>query len=301
MSPEVSQEPSKPMSPENFNALDDAEKKELLTKEYIVTIDPDTAERSCGDGRLATNSKSPFVKNFGASVGAASVDFISSWENDTKTTFQESLRTSFKRLKDAGHDLGAHRDDHNHASEEFSGCGFADNRINIINRIADTDPQEFQSIVSSVFSEIYGDIIDKNQGLWNEIMANYREIAAAQRADDALVPKGEEIISKLEDEDPSVLELTGEHEEYALIFNYAPGTTLDTNRLVNDGGAAFCVDVWDALAQTKDLGIEDTEAKLIYMAEWVATALVLVTDKGKEMPPVFHVTADYLNDIQHQK
>ena len=182
------------------------------------------------------------------------------------------------------YDLGGHRDDHNDGKPTTSGCGYADNRQAIVTRVATTEG--FECILTSVMA---GAINDGNRALWQSILETYQSIHQVQSA---ITPNGEALIQLLEARDSSILILEGDHEEYAIVFNQRKGHTLDTNQLVSDGGSAFCVDIWDAMAQTDHLGIATEEALLIYLAEWVATALVLVVDKDKPMPPIYFIPAD---------
>lgn len=265
------------MAPESFQALSQDSQKEAL-QSYMIPTEGPNVERSCGDGRKALNG-SIFIKNFGGSLGAATVSFVSSWVHGNEVTYGDSVESSLATLK-AKFDLGGHRDNHSHDSDVSSGCGYADNRTAIVNRVANTDG--FDGVINSVFANA---INDSNRELWNSILGAYKAIAEKQA--NPFTPTGEQLITSLEQKDSTILMLDGHHEEYAIVFNEKPNTTLDTNRLVDDGGSAFCVDIWDAMQQTDHLGINSDEAKLIYMAEWVATALVLVVDKGKPLPPIF--------------
>lgn len=267
---------SQNMSHASFQEMSyDAQKAALAG--YMIPADAGNTERSCGDGRKAHNG-SVFIKNFGGSLGAATVAFVSKWMHGTKQSFGDSVNESLTALK-SKFDLGGHRDDHSADNPTGSGCGYADNRTAIVRRVANTEG--FDGVINSVFKDA---INDGNRDTWNKILATYQDIASQQ---DDLTPNGEQLIQSLEAKDSTILMLEGAHEEYAIVFNETAGTTLDTNRLVDDGGSAFCVDIWDAMAQTNHLGVNSDEAMLIYMAEWVATALVLVVDKGKDLPPIF--------------
>lgn len=268
------------MTPAAFGALSHEEQKNAL-RGYMSAADAKKTERSCGDGRKAHNSKL-FIKNFGGSIGAATVYFISKRRQGEDITYGAAVDQATEQLSKT-YDLGGHRDDHSTESTTSSGCGYADNRQAIVNRIANTEG--FDGVINSVFKDA---INDDNRALWDSILATYQGVAATQ-AKDGFTPTGEELLSSLEAKDSTVLVLEGAHEEYAIVFNETPNTTLDTNKLVDDGGSAFCVDIWDAMTQTDALNIPRDEAKLIYMAEWVATALVLVVDKNKPLPPIFFV------------
>ena len=272
------------MKPEVFGGLSYEEQNKAIN-EYMVSAEIVKTERSCGDGRKAQNG-TVFIKNFGGSLGAATVYFVSKWRQGEEVSYKDAVNEALDALAKK-FDLGGHRDDHSHGHETSSGCGYADNRTAIVNRIANTEG--FDGVINSVFKDA---INDNNRELWNGVLNAYKAIAKAQGGA-AFTPTGEQLISTLEEKDSSILMLEGAHEEYAIVFNDASGYTLDTNKLVEDGGSAFCVDIWDAMAQSDFLGIDSEEARLIYMAEWVATALVLVVDKGKDLPPIFFVPADF--------
>jgi len=272
------------MNPETFQALNAEQQKAALLK-YIVPADASKTERSCGDGRKANNSQL-FIKNFGGSLGSATVAFVNQWMHGGRESYGNVVDNTTAKLSSA-FDLGGHRDTHSHSSDTSSGCGYADNRTAIVNRIATTEG--FDGVINSVFADA---INDGNRELWNKVLATYQDISKNQDGDN-FTPTGEQLISGLEAKDSTVLMLEGHHEEYAIVFNQANSYTLDTNKLVDDGGSAFCVDLWDAFAQTDFLGIARAEAELIYYAEWVATALVLVVDKGNPLPPIYFVPADF--------
>ncbi len=265
------------MNPASFQALSQDAQKEALHNYMIETAGP-KVERSCGDGRKALNG-SIFIKNFGGSLGAATVSFVSRWIHGEEVTYGDAVEDALAKLK-TKYDLGGHRDNGSDDSDTSSGCGYADNRTAIVNRIATTEG--FDGVINSVFANA---IHDGNRSQWEAVLGAYQAIAEKQAQ--PFTPNGEQLISSLEQKDSTILMLDGPHEEYAIVFNEKSNTTLDTNRLVEDGGSAFCVDIWDAMAQTDHLGINSEEARLIYMAEWVATALVLVVDKGKPLPPIF--------------
>lgn len=273
------------MKPEAFGGLSHEEQHKVMAG-YMVAA-KEKEQRSCGDGRKALNGN-VFVKNFGGSLGSATVDFVSRWRKGGRPTYGQVVDEAIITLK-GKFDLGGHRDEHSDGDPTTSGCGYADNRKAIVSRIANTEG--FDGIINSVFK---GAIHDGNRELWNGILQAYKDIAAEQEKN-SFTPTGEQLISSLEEQDSSILMLEGAHEEYAIVFNEAKGYTLDTNKLVDDGGSAFCVDIWDAMDQTDHLGIEQEEARLIYCAEWVATALVLVVDKGKPLPPIFFIPANFSN------
>lgn len=295
MSLEKNEELKMTMSPEIFETKEYEEQKEALAG-FVGKVDPDTAEISCGDGRFAKNIVGRFIKNFGGSLGAASVKYIDDWSSrgpDDKTvSFKESAKQSVLTLKEK-FKIGVHRDDHSEASQDSSGCGFADNRVAIISRVAETE--DFEGIINSVLP---GTINNENLETYDQILETYRQINRVQKFDRNHTGNGEDIIKELEDVGAYTAELVGEHNEYAIIFNFARNTTLDTNALIEAGGSAFCVDVWSAIDQAKHLGVDEEKAKLIYVAEWVATALVLVKDKGKELPPIFIIDDEYLEELK---
>lgn len=261
-----------------FQAMSYDEQKAALAN-YMVDASGNKASHSCGDGRKALNG-SLFVKNFGGSLGAATVWFVSQWRGGNKQSYAEAIESATQALR-TQFDLGGHRDEGSTASPTHSGCGYADNRQAIVARVATTE--NFHEVINSVFKDA---ITDDNRGLWDSILAAYQEIHKTQ-GKEGFTPTGEQLLSSLEAKDSSVLVLEGAHAEYAIVFNEKPSTTLDTNRLVDDGGSAFCVDIWEAMSQTDHLGINKEEAFLICAAEWVATALVLVVDKGNPLPPIF--------------
>lgn len=274
------------MKPASFGSLSHADQEAAL-QHYMIKAGP-SFQRSCGDGRKALNGN-VFVKNFGGSLGAATVLFVSKWRNGQPTAYGDVVNEAINALAGT-YDLGGHRDQHNDNNPTTSGCGYADNRTAIVSRVANTE--NFDQVINSVFSDA---INDGNRALWESILKTYQAIDAKQKEDTALTPNGEQLIGSLEAKDSTILMLEGAHEEYAIVFNHAKGYTLDTNKLVDDGGSAFCVDIWDAMAQTSHLGVIEEEAKLIYYAEWVATALVLVVDKGNPLPPIFFVPDSFAN------
>ncbi len=259
---------------------------------FLRPLDARHAHHTCSDGRACVrivqhgdDLGQPMLatQNFGGSLGAAASLQIQDYLDGHPTPFATAIERTVEALHSRGFDVGDHRDLNPHPEGE-SGCGFADNRAQIIQRVATTPA--FDVIVNAVLGA--GTIDDHDRRCFEAVVDAYRRLHHDVCDNPSLLPRGSRLVELLEEHDGTTELLTGTHHESALIVNRRPDTTLDTDALVRAGDSAFNIDEHHVLRlQTEALGLAPEVARVINAVEWTATLLVLVADAGRPLPPVF--------------
>lgn len=168
-------------------------------------------------------------------------------------------------IKEAGHPIGGHTDEHAH--DKVSGCGANDKLPRIYTYIA-THGETLRTLAAQLGLEVSDELharITHNAGERTEFSSGAELLGALQgKAAAGFVPK-----------------LVGSHNEVAAIVNLRPNTTLDRGALADEFGdtyQAFNVDAWTFADGARLISESDEEAhaKVIAMAYYnFATALVL--------------------------
>jgi hypothetical protein len=227
-------------------------------KKYLVPVSTEAPSR-CIDGRLTLGwaGFSPDQKAYlgpkiaGGTAHAALahriVDATSITEN---LLFEHDIKYIVERYKEIGIGFGGHADTHQHGWN--TGCGAVDNINKILERLQKPEPQQQLRGLTKV---ILGDAYD-GKGIVNEIIGRMQLLDAVKpsympkeggRAEGEFLYK-KIVVKLLRDaagKASAVPQLEGDHNEVALVLNFARGTTLDTDRLSFDNKGEVQVFGWD--------------------------------------------------------
>lgn len=207
--------------------------------QYYVVADP-SAKTRCIDGRhdpkLDEEHLGPQVP--GGATGAALAYRLGVDKDDlTRGTFYNDFETMLAAYMRLGLAPGGHRDDDDHA--DGVGCGAIDGIEKVLEclidpRLVEDHKRLVRAVLDTEFDrENYLRVLGASQ-----VLGGHAEEYFAGR---------EHILELLETKCPgSVSTLRGEHNEKLVIINFAPNTTLSSNRFANEAGGmqAFGYDVW---------------------------------------------------------
>lgn len=253
-------------------------------KKYIV-VEDDSAPTRCIDGRILVgwkpNSKASKrhlgPKVAGGTVHAALAHRIVDTENLRENLlFEEDLKYVIERFKDIGIGSGGHIDDHQTGYN--TGCGAVDNINLILDRLQRPEHQEQLRGLSKL---ILGEAYDA-KNLINEVIGRMLYLDALKptympKKDND--PTGEFLYKKTvmkiikaqaSQAQETVPALTGTHNEVAVILNFVPGTTFDTDHFSYDNNnqiQVFGWDVWHMYEEARRLYRYDMYDKLISQNE----------------------------------
>lgn len=238
-------------------------------QKYIVAADTEAPTR-CIDGRITENwqhdpalqSRTLGPKVAGGTAHAALAHRIVDVDHIRKDLlFEEDIRYVIKRYKHIGVGVGGHIDSHAHGPN--TGCGAVDNINLILDKLQRPEQQEQLRGLAKI---IIGDAYDRS--IVNEVIGRMLHL-------DALKP----IYLPRENNDPNgeflykrtivdvirrdaaksnepVPSLSGSHNEVAVVLNFVPGTTFDSDRFSHDNDnhiQAFGWDIWEMYQEAERL------------------------------------------------
>lgn len=256
--------------------------KDALTPEhirkYIVPASLQAPTR-CIDGRLTKGWEPPVLDQAaprgpkiagGTAHAALAYRIVEVGNLKEKLLFEDDIKHVIKRYKEIGFGFGGHIDDHQ--SRSNTGCGAVDNIDLILDRMQLPEPQEqLRGLTEMILGDAYDPVI------MNEVIGRMLYL-------DALKPR----YMPKENDDPNgvylykrtivdtirreaataeepVPALTGSHNEIALILNFVPDTTIDTDRFSFDHGnyiQVFGWDVWEMYEEARSLYPYDMHANV---------------------------------------
>jgi hypothetical protein len=235
---------------------------------YLVRAD-DAAPTRCIDGRIRAGwNESMSQQTLGPKIAGGTAHaalahrIVDADHMQGKLLFEEDIRSVIKRFKAIGIGFGGHIDDNQTGSN--TGCGAVDNINLILNRLQRPEHQEqLRGLAELILGEAYD-----GREIVNEVIGRMLYLDALKPTympkenDD---PKGEylykkTIVETIRNEasqtQESVPALTGPHNEIALILNFVPGTTIDTDRFSSDNNnelQIFGWDIWQMQGEAKRL------------------------------------------------
>lgn len=228
-------------------------------EKYFVA-DDDSAPTRCIDGRIMAGwDNNPQLqqrplgpKIAGGTVHAALTHRVVDTENlRERLIFEEDLKYVVNRFKEIGIGSGGHIDDHQAGSN--TGCGAVDNINLILDRL---QRPEHQEQLRGLAQLILGESFDAKY-IVNEVIGRLLYLDALKPSympKENNDPKGEflykkTIVQTLRSEADRAQEvvpaLTGPHNEVAVVLNFIPGTTFDTDRFSHDHQNEIQVFDWD--------------------------------------------------------
>jgi hypothetical protein len=255
----------RPLSVEN--------KKKILNNFVIVSSPRNQTPQFCVDGRMGNRFDSqnnqltgPYVQSLGGSLHPVILNWIL---KEPENSYSAVSDKTLLQLIEKDYRIGMHTDSHSDGQEK-SGCGLADNLESIINRLK-TDSKDIWHLLIKTDPSLASE-----ESIYQKIMGQLAKLNLET------IPSGHRNVFDNYDD---LQELEGDHEEIAAIVNTKQGTTLDVDN--NQDTQAFNLDLWWVLEQAKELGIDQTEAKLLSLGLYVATEMILVEDKrGVRLPIV---------------
>jgi len=264
-------------------------------EKYIIPAD-DSRPTRCIDGRITAGWEPEANKDTklgpkiaGGTAHAALADrIVNTMDLNESIRFEEDIKGVIRRFKAIGIGFGGHIDDHQHGSN--TGCGAVDN----INLILDSlqNPVHQQQL-RGLSKLIMGEAFDEKY-LVNEVIGRMLYLDALKPsympkvADD---PEGEFIykqlvVKTLRDEADSnqevVASLSGPHNEVAVILNFVPHTTFDTDRFSYDNDnlvQVFAWDIWHMYEEAERLFPYDMTHELSEQRSAVKNRLKYVTTR----------------------
>jgi hypothetical protein len=264
--------------PKFKSRVDKALKPANLGK-YIVPAD-DAAPTRCIDGRILAGWEThPTLqkRNLGPKVAggtahAALTHRIVDSENLRENLrFEEDIKTVIDRFKAIGIGFGGHIDDHQAGSN--TGCGAVDNINLILDRLQRPQHQEqLRGLAQLILGEAY-----EGRYILNEVIGRMLYLDALKpryMPKENNDPAGEFLYKKTVVEtirresaksQENVPALIGPHNEVALVLNFIPGTTVDTDRFSHDNQneiQLFAWDIWHMYEEARRLYAYDMHESL---------------------------------------
>jgi hypothetical protein len=224
---------------------------------YIVPASEEAPTR-CIDGRITQgwNSMVAVQKSLGPKIAggtahAALTHRIVDVGNLTQhLRFEEDIRYVIQQYKQIGIGFGGHIDDHQHGSN--TGCGAVDNINLILERLQRPEPQEqLRGLTKVILGYAF------NTAIVNEMIGRMLYLDALKpryMPKENNDPKGEFLYKKTivetirheaEKSEEPVPALAGTHNEVAIVLNFVPGTTIDTDRFSYDNNNELQIFGWD--------------------------------------------------------
>ena len=259
--------------------------------DILVAIDEDKEgnlidDDGCGDGREVANIYEGTkvrerslhrAKIFGGGATMAVAALVGQGKKKDKD-LQDLFSTAIGDL--AKHDLpfGAHTDDH--AKGDNCGCGAIDKAPRIIENVG-----RYEKQIAGAAALILGD----DEGIQNVIdnFKNYHEAHEGQAY------RGSGVMDEIIEDGKIVKELSGAHQEVAIVLNMVPGYTIDQQqiRTVSDDHAqVFGVDVPRLTTVSERLYPEDKAAQKKAFISMVVYTLATAGTLTKGDLPVFVVS-----------
>jgi hypothetical protein len=238
-------------------------------KKYLVKVDSEAATR-CIDGRIIENwdlderlqSRPLGPKVAGGTAHDALAHRIVDVDRLRKDLlYEEDIMHVIRRYKHEHAGFGGHIDRGQHGSN--TGCGAVDNIDLILDRLQLPEPQEqLRGLTKIIMGDAYdGPII-------NEVIGRMLHLDSLKprylpKEDDD--PNGEYLYKKTivdlirsqaSAQSEPVPALSGQHNEVAVVLNFAPNTTFDSDRFSHDSGneiQAFGWDIWEMYEEARRL------------------------------------------------
>lgn len=236
---------------------------------YITKVDSAASTR-CIDGRIIENwdkdeaiqFRSLGPKVAGGTAHAALAHRIVDVDRLPKNLhFEEDIIAVIRRNKHAHTGIGGHIDRHQHGWN--TGCGAVDNIDLILDRLQLPEPQEqLRGLAKIIMGGAY------NGHISNEVIGRMLHLDSLKprylpKENDN--PEGEYLYKKTivdlirsqaSAKSESVPALSGVHNEVAVVLNFAPDTTFDSDRFSYDSGneiQAFGWDIWEMFEEARRL------------------------------------------------
>ncbi len=262
---------------------------------YIVEED-DSAPTRCIDGRLTEGwAKDQNIghalgpKVAGGTVHAALAHRIVDSEHMRENLlFEEDIRAVIQRFKEVGIGSGGHIDNNQKGSN--TGCGAVDNISLILDRLQRPEHQEQLRELSRV---ILGEAYDSKY-IVNEVIGRILYLDALKPTympKENNDPHGQFLYKKTvvdtlraeaSQTDEVVPVLTGPHCEVAVVLNFVPQTTFDTDRFGYDNDndiQVFGWDVWHMYEEARRLYKYDMHTPVAQQREAVDKRMKYVTTR----------------------
>jgi hypothetical protein len=238
--------------------VDKALQPENIAK-YIVPAD-DTAPTRCIDGRIldgwesqpALQKRNLGPKIAGGTVHAALTHRIVDAEHLRENLrFEEDIKTVINRFKDIGIGFGGHID--NHQTGSNTGCGAVDNINLILDRLqSPTHQEQLRELTHLILGDAYDARYVTNEVIGRMLYLDALKPRYMPKENDD--PNGEFLYKKTvvktireqsAQSEESVPALVGPHNEVALVLNFMPHTTVDTDRFSHDNNNEIQLFAWD--------------------------------------------------------
>lgn len=247
-------------------------------QKYITKVDSGSSTR-CIDGRIIENwetdedlrSRPLGPKVAGGTAHEALAHRIVDVDNLRKDLlFEQDIMQVIRRNKYVHAGIGGHIDRNQHGSN--TGCGAVDNIDRILDRLQLPEPQEqLRGLAKIIMGDAY------NGSITNEVIGRMLHLDSLKprylpkENDD---PKGEYLYKKTivdlirgqaSAASDAVPALSGGHNEVAVVLNFAPFTTLDSDRFSYDNDneiQAFGWDVWEMYEEARRLYPYEMDSKI---------------------------------------
>ena len=258
--------------------------------DILVAIDKDKEgnlidDDGCGDGREVANIYEGTkvrerslhrAKIFGGGATMAVAALVGQGKKKD-VDLQDLFSTAIGDL--AKHDLpfGAHTDDH--ASGDNCGCGAIDKAPRIIENVGRYEEQ---------IAEAATLILGSDEGV-QQVIDNFKKYDAAHR-DQAY--RGSGVMEEIIEDGKIVKELSGAHQEVAIVLNMVPGYTIDQQQIrsvSDDKAQVFGVDVPRLVTVSERLYPDDEVAQKQAFISMVVYTLATAGTLTKGDLPVFVV------------
>lgn len=261
---------------------------------YIIDED-DSAPTRCIDGRImagwqqGSSNLALGPKVAGGTVHAALAHRIVDSEHMRENLlFEEDIRYVVKRFKEIGIGSGGHIDDNQKGSN--TGCGAVDNINLILDRL---QRPEHQEQLRGLARLILGDAYDSKY-ITNEVIGRMLYLDALKPTympKENHDPEGEflykkTVVKTLRSEagrsHEVVPALSGPHNEVAVVLNFTPGTTVDTDRFSYDNNneiQVFGWDIWHMYEEAQRLYQYDMHSPIAEQREAVDKRMKYVTTR----------------------
>jgi hypothetical protein len=239
-------------------------------KKYMMPVDP-TAPTRCIDGRPTLGwerfddarkaYQGPKVP--GGTAHAALTQRIVDTMNIKKgLLFEDDIKEVVQRYKAIGIGFGGHAD--NNQQGWNTGCGAVDNINLILNKLQRPEPQEqLRLLTKNIIGPTYDGLHVVNEVMGRMLLLDALKPTYMPR--EGGLAEGEYLYKKTivellkkeaVSEDDTVPQLTGQHNEVAIVLNFSQDTTFDTDQFSVDHDnqiQVFGWDVWEVYEEARRL------------------------------------------------
>jgi hypothetical protein len=259
--------------------------------DILVAIDQDKEgnlidDDGCGDGREVANIYEGTkvrerslhrAKIFGGGATMAVAALVGQGKKKDKN-LQDLFSTAIGDLAKHNLPFGAHTD--NHAHGDNCGCGAIDKAPRIIENVS-----RYEEQIAAAAALILGD----DTGI-QQVIDNFKNY---HKAHEGQAYRGSGVMEEIIEDGKIVKELSGAHQEVAIVLNMVPGYTIDQQKIrtVSDGHAqVFGVDVPRLTTVSERLYPEDKAAQKKAFISMVVYTLATAGTLTKGDLPVFVVS-----------